>query len=523
MGTGKTTVGRLLAAATGRAFVDTDELIVQRTGKEIARIFDDEGPDYFRQRERELAADLAPLQDLVIATGGRLMLDPENAAALGADSLVLCLQAKPQEILDRLALDGTRRPLLEGPEPARRVAQLLEERAQGYAKFPQVPAGAGKTPAQIAAGIVDQFDVPGLSAAHQSPCCLTVTHPEGSYDVHVGDTLLQHLRQLAPDAEGAVAIISDSHVSPLFAQRLQDVSCLAVFEAGEQRKTLETVRGLYEQLLDAGLDRTSTIVALGGGVVGDVGGFVAATYMRGVRLVQCPTSLLAMVDASVGGKTGVDLPQGKNLVGAFKQPAAVLADVGVLRTLPPAEFAAGMAEVTKHALIAGGDLLYLLENRDWRQERLFQPSNNDLQTLIVEAIKVKQDVVQNDPYETGRRAILNLGHTFAHAIERASEYSVSHGYAVAMGLVAAAHLSADLGYADKVLRQRVEQLLQRFHLPTRIPRHLAPHDLLAAMGSDKKKAHGRLHFVLIRDAGDVFMSAEVPAAAIQKTLEAMRA
>ncbi len=523
MGTGKTTVGRLLAAATNRAFVDTDELIAQRAGKAVAQIFADEGPGHFRELERELAAELATLQDLVIATGGRMMLDLENARSLGAEGLVLCLQATPDEILDRIAADGVRRPLLEGPDSARRAARLLEERALAYGRYPQVPTGGGKTPSQVAMEIVDSYGLRSLQTPSRPAHCLSVTHPQGTYDVVVGDGLLQRLRELTPDINGAVAVISDSNVSALFARRLNDVSCLAVFEAGEQYKTLETVRDLYEQLLEGGLDRTATVVALGGGVVGDVAGFVAATYMRGVRLVQCPTTLLAMVDASVGGKTGVDLPQGKNLVGAFKQPAAVLADVSALRTLPPAEFAAGMAEVTKHALIAGGELLELLESREWRQERLFQPSDDDLQTLIVEAIKVKRDVVQSDPYETGRRAILNLGHTFAHAIEHVSQYGICHGYAVAMGLVAAVHLSATVGHCDEALQPRVEGLLRRFFLPTRIPGHLDPQDLLSAMSSDKKKARGRLHFVLLRDVGDVFTSADVPAAAILNTLEAMRA
>jgi shikimate kinase/3-dehydroquinate synthase len=287
--------------------------------------------------------------------------------------------------------------------------------------------------------------------------------------------------------------------------------------AGEQHKTLATVRDIYDQLLAAGFDRQGTVVALGGGVVGDITGFAAATYMRGVDLVQCPTSLLAMVDASIGGKSGVDLPQGKNLVGAFKQPVAVLADLATLPTLPPAEFVAGMAEVLKHGLIAAPHILNRLEQGIWDAPTAME-SLPALQSLVTEAIQVKRDVVQDDPFEQGRRAVLNLGHTFGHAIEQVSGYTIRHGEGVAMGLVAAAHLSATLGHCSPALQQRIEQLLQRLHLPLKIPSALAPESLYQAMGSDKKKAAGKLRFVLLRGIGDAFVTDEVPEAAVLSTL-----
>jgi shikimate kinase/3-dehydroquinate synthase len=348
---------------------------------------------------------------------------------------------------------------------------------------------------------------------------LTVTHPHGRYQVMVGWGLLSQLSQLA-DVHGPLALVTDSNVGPHYAHICGTVDCLVTLPAGEQHKTLATVQGIYDQLLAAGLDRHGTLVALGGGVVGDVAGFAAATYMRGMDFVQCPTSLLAMVDASVGGKSGVDLPQGKNLVGAFKQPVAVLADLETLPTLPPEEFAAGMAEVLKHSLIAAPHILDTLEHGAWDAAGAMD-SPHALQSLVTEAIHVKRNIVQDDPFEQGRRAALNLGHTFGHAIEQVSHYTIRHGEAVAMGLVAAAHLSTALGHCSPEIQWRIEELLQHLHLPVRIPSAFAPEQLYQAMGSDKKKVAGKLRFVLLRTIGDVFVSNEVPKAAVLSTLRTL--
>ena len=353
-----------------------------------------------------------------------------------------------------------------------------------------------------------------------NPFCLSVRHPTGRYDVLVGADLLSNLTELA-QIRGPIAVITDSNVGPQHASRLGDAVCLVTIPAGEQHKTLAIVQTIYDQLLAAGMDRQATLVALGGGVVGDVAGFVAATYMRGVDFVQCPTSLLAMVDASVGGKTGVDLPQGKNLVGAFKQPTAVLADVATLSTLPKEEFAAGMAEVVKHGLIGNPDLFAKLQRGDWKPTA--KSSVSRLQSLVATAIEVKRNVVQDDPFEQGRRATLNLGHTFGHAIEQVSGYRVRHGEGVAMGLVAAANLSARLAHSDPALQGRIEAVLQAQVLPTRIPAAFAATSIYAAMFSDKKKAAGKLRFILPRDVGDVFIAEDVPETAVLAAITAVQA
>lgn len=518
MGTGKTTTGRLLAARLRRTFVDTDERIAQRAAKEIDEIFATDGADAFREMEREIAAELAGQHNLVIATGGRLMLDPQNAARLVPDNHVFTLRADADEIHRRIAMSGPIRPLLQVADPRARIGELLRERAAGYAQFTQIATG-GLTPQQVAQAILTAGAFQPQPPPQTPPHELQVTHPQGSYRVIVGFNLLPHFSQRLSQDVGPLAIISDGHVGPLFAPSLPAPTSYTAFAPGEANKTLSTVHALYDKLLADGMDRTATVIALGGGVVGDVAGFVAATYMRGIGLVQCPTSLLAVVDASVGGKTGVDLPQGKNLIGAFKQPLAVLADIDTLRTLPPAEFAGGMAEVVKHALLSGGRLLQRLEDNIVNHELLYDEQNHHLlQEIIVDAIKVKRDVVQDDPYESGRRALLNLGHTFAHAIERVTEYRISHGQAVAMGLVCAARLSTILGHCTPDLQERVQQLLTRCHLPIHIPTRLDPQALLSAMGSDKKKARGRLRFILMRDIGDAFISGDVPSSAVLQTL-----
>jgi len=351
---------------------------------------------------------------------------------------------------------------------------------------------------------------------------LPVSHPTGQYDIIVGAGLLAHVRELA-GITASFVVVTDDRVGPLYAAQCTGATAVITVPSGEQHKTLATVQFIYDELLAAGLDRKGTVVALGGGVVGDMAGFAAASYLRGVDFVQCPTTLLAMVDASVGGKTGVDLPQGKNLVGAFKQPTAVLADVATLQTLAPAEFASGMAEVVKHGLIASPHLLDRLNAEEWRLHPDNASSVSRLQSLVLEAVQIKRDVVEEDPFEQGRRAVLNLGHTFGHAIEQVSGYTVRHGEGVAMGLVAAANLSARLEYCDPAWQDSVEAILQHVGLPTRIPANLPPQALYQAMGHDKKKARGRLRFVLLRSAGDVFVAADVAETAVLATLHALRA
>jgi 3-dehydroquinate synthase len=510
MGTGKTTVGKLLAAQLGYEFIDTDELIQTRQGRSIPQIFLELGEGAFRQMEADLAEELANREGLVISTGGRLMLDPANVAALSRQGRVFCLIATPEEILTRLKSDTEHaRPLLEVPNPGERIVELLQQREKGYQRFLQVMTN-DRQPAAVTKDL--------LGLIREDPKRIAIDHPAQPYEFIVGGGLLPFMRQLT-GVDGMLVVITDSHVGELYAPSCGAVDHVITVPVGRQHKTLATVQTIYDQLLGVGFDRTGTIVALGGSVVGDIAGFAAATYMRGVNFVQCPTSLLAMVDTSIGGKTGLDLPQGKNLIGFFKQPSAVIADVATLQTLPPEEVASGMAEVVKHGLLADTDLLQKVESGTWPSESdTLHASLSEIQTLVAQAIQVKIAIVQEDPFELGRRSILNLGHTFAHAIEQVSGYAVRHGEAVAMGLVAAANLSARLGHCPPTLQDRIELALTKVGLPTRLPKTLAPEALLKAMGSDKKKVAGQLRFVLLRDVGQAFVTDAVPESDVLATL-----
>jgi 3-dehydroquinate synthase len=284
---------------------------------------------------------------------------------------------------------------------------------------------------------------------------------------------------------------------------------------GEEHKTLNTVRAVYDQLIDAQLDRQSTIIALGGGVVGDLAGFVAATYLRGVPFVQMPTTLLAMVDASIGGKVAVDHPRGKNLIGAFKQPRAVIADLDMLATLPAAEWRSGMAEAVKHGMIGDAELLGRLDasRGDWKWE---------VGNWIERAIRVKVSFVERDPFERGERIKLNLGHTFGHAFEKLSDYHLRHGDAVAIGLVCAARLAHRLQMCDAKLVERIEALLHHIGLPTRVPREMPAEKIIDAMQADKKRVGGHLHFILPRAIGDVVIVDNVARQDVSAVIEELR-
>ncbi len=516
MGTGKTTVGRLLAHQLNYEFIDTDELIQERIGKSIPKIFEEMGEEAFRRIEAEIAKELSRRKGVVISTGGRLMLDPDNAAALSSTGRVFCLVATPEEIYERVSKDDiATRPLLSFPDARGRIIELMRQRQEEYGRFPAMVT-SGKTPdvvTKILYGILQAN--PDLR--------VPITAANDRYEFIVGGGILPFVNHLA-GITGPVAIITDSNVGPRFAKSCGPVDVIIEVSPGQENKNLATVQSICEQLIENEFGRNGTIIGLGGSVISGLAGFVSAVYMRGVDCIHCPTTLLSMIDTSIGGKAGINLAQGKNLIGAFKQPKAVIADVATLQSLSQSEFAYGMAEVIKHGLIAGGKLFEELEGRSWLWESAsLKLSLSKLQQLVAQAIQVKVQIVQEDPFEKGRRTVLNLGHTFAHAIEFASHHKVKHGEAVAMGLVAAANLSTRLGYCSPELQERLESILQVNGLPKRIPSYVDMQRVMEAMRRDKKATSGRIRFVLLRQIGEAFVTDAVPPEKVMMTLSDLRA
>ncbi len=367
----------------------------------------------------------------------------------------------------------------------------------------------------------------GSRGATHRPCVPRVVPVElgpERYDIHIGPGLLDRIGELVPARPGARAVlVTCDGLPPDYARR-----CLAALEAagwsvapvvvpdGEQSKSLVQAGSIHEHCLDAGLDRGGTVFALGGGVVGDLAGFVAATYMRGIAFVQAPTTLLSQVDASVGGKTAVDLPQAKNAVGAFHQPVAVVIDVATLATLPDREFRSGMAEVVKHAAIADADLF------EWLEARAGDDLRSDLSGLtevVARNCRIKADVVVADPRETGPRACLNFGHTIGHALEAAAaDWGLRHGEAVAAGMVAESETAVRLGLAELEVPRRLRALLQALGLSPR-PEQWNPEVARTALRHDKKVVDGRLRLPLVPEIGQVTVTEDVPVTELLAALD----
>jgi len=522
MATGKSTVAPLVAQMLGFDLVDCDEAIASSESASPAAIIESFGEEVFRRLESELAIELADRTSTVIATGGGLLLDQDNSILLSRNGLIFTLAADSHSIAARV--DGTTatRPLLDETEPEPSIERLLRERDPIYRLYHQIDT-SGREPAEIAAEIVATYRrlLEGNEWTRPQPVRIDVTHPVGSYPYLVGSGLLSRLPELIA-LGGPVAIITDTNVGRHHLHLLDrlDTRHIVVVTPGEQSKTLQSASSIYSQLAAAGVDRTTAVVALGGGVVGDLAGHVAATYLRGLPLILCPTTLLSMIDASIGGKCAVDLPEGKNLVGAFKQPDAIIADLDTLVTLPPEEVPNGLAEIVKHALLSDSSLLQRLQG----QAKLLQrPAPTRFwQDLILSAARIKIAVVEEDPFETGRRAFLNLGHTFAHAVEQVSGYTIPHGRAVAIGLVAATDLSHRLGHCRPEVGIRLRRLLHEISLPSSLPADLSPEDLWQAMSTDKKNVDRRRRFVLLNGPERPFLTTDVSREDVLATLSQLQ-
>jgi shikimate kinase/3-dehydroquinate synthase len=492
MGAGKTTAARAAAAALAARAVDSDALIEERVGERIEDFFASHGEPAFRALEEEVVCELldAP-PGPVISVGGGAAGSARVRAAL-ARHIVVLLDVDAATAWHRVA---GRRPLARDRG---RFEALHAERRPLYESVADVVLTDSSRDAVRAA-------MPAIAALRDAPPgtrMLWARSASGDYPVYVGEGVLG----AAPRPRGGRAfLVTDETVGALYAARAGELAATIAIPPGEAAKTWEEAGRVLRALAAAGMEHDDHVLALGGGVVGDLAGFCAATYQRGVPVMQLPTTLVAQVDSAYGGKTGVDLPEGKNYAGAYHQPAAVLADPSVLRTLPAAELAAGWAEVIKTALIAGGPL--------WERVRSGTAAVDA--DLVLACARTKLAVVAEDERDTGRRQVLNLGHTVGHALETATDYArYRHGEAVGLGLLAALTLSA-----QPALREEVRALLESHGLPARLDPAVDHGAVLAALARDKKRRGGRVGFVLVEAPGDVRTGRPVPDDDIARALE----
>jgi shikimate kinase/3-dehydroquinate synthase len=538
MGAGKTTIGRLLARRLDMTFIDSDHEIEARTGASIPWIFEIEGEASFRKREADVIRDLTAQKGIVLATGGGAVLNPESRALLAERGTVLYLRASVSSILQRTAHDRNR-PLLQTADPRRKLEDLTSQREPLYREIADLVIDTGRPNVQsMVQTILDQLaDIGAVGArldttmnamTSQERISLNVDLGERSYPIAIGRGLLDDADLLARHVGGSgkIAIVTNTTVAPLYLERVAGPLRAAgrevlpiVLPDGEEYKTWESLNLVFDALLANKCDRKTTLVALGGGVIGDLTGYAAASYMRGVPFVQIPTTLLAQVDSSVGGKTGINHPLGKNMIGAFYQPRAVIADTTTLDTLPDRELSAGLAEVIKHGAILDAAFF------DWIEQNIGKLVARDPQALayaIARSCEIKADVVRRDEREGGLRAVLNFGHTFGHAIEAGLGYGAwLHGEAVGCGMVMAADLSRRMGLVDDATVARVRKLVQAAGLPVAAP-DLGNERWIELMEVDKKNEGGNIKFILVKPLGSPSITGaprELLDATLQATVE----
>jgi len=512
--TGKSVVGEKVARKLGWEFIDSDHAIADAVGKPIPDIFAEKGEAHFRALEREMLQQACSGKRRVIVTGGGAIVDPRNRELFARSGIVICLEAQLNTIYKRLLestqmTDTVPRPLLNAPDPLARILQLKASRQSYYATADRAVYTDNLTVDQTVKRVISEFEqvkAQRKDTAEQTIPFVVSTATE-SYPIFIGWGLLESLgrRMSQCGLRDSALIISDDNVFPLHGEKaiasLKDAGFKTesyIVPAGESTKTIDTAIKIYDWLVKQRTERRHSIVALGGGMVGDLAGFVAATFLRGLPLVHVPTSLIAMTDSSIGGKVAVNHPKAKNLIGSFYQPRLVLADVSMLKTLPRRELISGWAEVIKHAMILDADFLELLEQNADDLSKL-KPA------VIAEAIRrsayIKSTIVSEDEKEQRKRMVLNYGHTIGHGLETATGYDrLLHGEAVAVGMTGAAMLSEKLGLIPHKVVVRQEKLLERFGLPTSCA-DVSLDSILKAMALDKKVKEKAIQWVLLQSIG----------------------
>jgi shikimate kinase/3-dehydroquinate synthase len=544
MATGKSSVARLVAQRLGWDAIDADEIIVQRAGRPIGDVIATEGEAAFRELEASVIADVSSRVPAVVAAGGGAVLLEKGRRSMVEAGLVVCLEATAETIVSRIEAQSDR---VERPMLAAGVRRLKAQRAAVYALADLTVATDALTAEQVADEIArfyreyaeSVFNRPGrIEQLTGAPAIMppvidapgattTVRTASGEYPAYVAWGALESLGAHVKRATGArrAFVVSDENVLRQWGEVAVSSLREAGFESatialppGDASKSIEQASRVYDWLASHRAERRDVVVALGGGVAGDFGGFVAGTYLRGMPYVQVPTSLLAMVDASIGGKTAVNHAGAKNIVGLFNQPRAVIQDVATLKTLPRRALVEGMGEVIKHALIRDPELLVLLEER---LDDILALEPELTTQVIARNVQIKGAIVSEDERETGGvRELLNYGHTLGHAFEAAGGYeALLHGEAVSVGMMAAADIGRRIGITPPELMERQRRLLERAGLPLRPPPDLDRDRIRQAMSMDKKIVSGTPRWVLLRGVGDPIVTSDVPREVVEAVLD----
>lgn len=525
MGSGKTTVGKLLANRWNLPLYDIDRLVEQEARLSISKIFHHHGEARFRELESAVLHEVARQPCGVVATGGGIVLSEANRALMRQSGWMVYLKASSETLWKRLR-KRRNRPLLQTASPRETLQAVMQAREPLYQEADWVVEVDSLTPAQVA-DVVERVYRP----TPEDPLTISVLpiQPYG-YKVHLAPGMLSRAAQVVLQQQRPTRVALLTHPRLRYQAELlktqfeesgipTQVICL---RSGERIKSLRTAERLYGQLLQTGLDRNSLLITLGGGVLGDLGGFVAATYMRGIPYTQLPTTLLAQVDSSVGGKVAVDLPQGKNLIGAFHQPAAVLIDPEALKTLPARHWRNGFAEMLKYGIALHRGLWQRLQTMlEFISSTHVRRDASAWLLPIAQCVNLKARIVSEDERDlSGRRALLNFGHTVGHAVEAALGYrGWLHGEAIAAGMVVEAELGRILGITPDETVDTLRRAIAQTGLPTHIPTGIDAETLLELMRHDKKRVGDTLSVVLLRDIGIASLEPNAPISAVSEALK----
>ncbi len=494
-GSGKDSIGKEIAKKTDLIYFSTDNYISLKEKMNINRIFENFGENYFRKREQKALRRINNLNNIVVSTGGGMPVHFKNSNLLKGLGKVIKLDCKLSDIIKRIR-NTESRPLIKDMES---LKQLFEERKNAYDFADFEVNVSNKSIQDIADFIIKKLELKPKQRAHLHKV-INIKTKQKKYPVYIGVNIVERINEYIKKSNrnpNKIIVISDALVSELYFDDLKgnlnneyDILHFIIKE-GERNKNLNTVKEIYDYLLENRVNRNDLLISLGGGIVGDITGFVASTFKRGIGYVQIPTTLLSQVDASVGGKTGINHKQGKNMIGSFYQPDMVIINVSYLKTLPDKIYNSGISEIIKYGIISDNNLFSLLEKK---RDEIIKREDEVLLKIIESSIAIKGKIVEEDENEDcGVRELLNFGHTIGHIIEKEAKYKkISHGEAVAIGMVEESRIAKQKGYLDKNDFERIKSLIDFYELPVVIPKNLTKENIINSLSQDKKVRSNRL-------------------------------